>query len=359
MAMHLGQLMMIGLRGTSLTAEEEKFIVENDISGVTLFDRNLKSPEQIHALCSHLQKLRHKTRSGLPFFIAIDMEGGRVHRFKAPFTKWPALKHLGDKDSPTLAFDFALGMGQELKAVGVNLDFAPCLDIFTNPANQIIGDRSPGTTADMVAKIGSALTRGYLKSGIIPCGKHFPGHGNTLLDSHFDLPVEDNTWPQLLEREIIPFTKNFRSGVPMVMTAHILFKNIDPKNPVTLSSLFLKTYLRQELRYQGIIISDDLDMKALADKYDPERIPTLALQAGCDMILYCNDFDRPELALDSIHKSLAEGQLQSSALQQSLDRVTNLKKEYLQNPDPDPFEKSKAWVGHPDHLALVEKIINP
>lgn len=356
MALHLGQLMMIGLRGTSLTAEEEKLIVDHDISGVTLFSRNVETPEQIHALCSSLQKLRHKTKSGLPFFIAIDMEGGRVHRLKPPFTKWPALKYLGDKDSPSMAFDFALGMGQELKAVGINLDFAPCLDIFTNPKNEIIGDRSPGTTAEIVSKIGSALTRGYMKAGIIPCGKHFPGHGNTLLDSHFDLPIEENTWPQLLEREIIPFVKNFRSGVPMVMTGHLLFKNIDAKNPVTLSSLFLKTYLRQELRYQGIIISDDLDMKALADKYDPEKLPTLALQAGCDMILYCNEFDRPAMAMEVLHKGLAEGQLQTSNLQQSLDRVMNLKKEFLQNPDPEPFEKSKVWVGHPDHQALVEKI---
>lgn len=356
MALHLGQLMMIGLRGTSLTTEEEKFIIENDISGVTLFARNVEEPQQIHSLCSSLQKLRHKTKSGLPFFIAIDMEGGRVHRLKPPFTKWPALKYLGDKDSPTMAFDFALGMGNELRAVGINLDFAPCLDIYTNPKNEIIGDRSPGTTADIVAKIGSALTRGYIKSGIITCGKHFPGHGNTLLDSHFDLPIEENTWPQLLEREIIPFTKNFRSGVQMVMTAHILFKNVDAKNPVTLSSLFLKTYLRQELRYQGIIISDDLDMKALADKFDPEKLPTLALQAGCDMVLYCNDFERPYMAIESMHKSLAEGLLQTSTLQQSLDRVMNLKKEFLQNPDPEPFEKSKVWIGHPDHLALVEKI---
>ena len=356
MALQLGQLMMIGLRGTSLTAEEEKFIIESDVAGVTLFDRNLQSPEQIHAFCSHLQKLRHKTKSGLPFFIAIDMEGGRVHRFKAPFTKWPALKYLGDKDSPSMAFDFALGMSNELRAVGVNLDFAPCLDIFTNPDNKIIGDRSPGTNAEIVSKIGSALTRGYLKGGIIPCGKHFPGHGNTLIDSHEDLPVEENTWPELLEREIIPFTKNFRSGVPMVMTAHILFKNIDAKFPVTLSSLFLKTYLRQELRYQGIIISDDLDMKALANKYDPDKIPLMALQAGCDMILYCNNFDHPAVALDSIHKAVAEGQLQTSTLQQSIDRVRNLKKEFLQQPDPEPFAETKSWIAHPDHLALVEKI---
>jgi len=352
----IGQLLIIGLRGKTLTQDEAEFIVKNNIGGVILFSRNVESPEQVHALTSSIQALRHKTRDKLPLFIAIDMEGGRVARLKSPFTIWPAIGHIGKIDSTSVAFKFAISMGMELRAVGINLDFAPSVDVLTNMANVLIGDRSLGQDPEQVAKLGSAMVRGYIKGGVIPCAKHFPGHGNTIVDSHEDLPVEEVDAERLRQVELVPFKKVFRARLDMVMTAHIKFPKIDPEWPVTLSTKFLQDMLRGELRYRNLIISDDLDMKALANFYPTDQIPVRALQAGCDILLYCNNFDHPQVALDAIVKALKEQKLTAQQIDESYNRVVSLKKESLSQPDPMPFEDAVKWVGHEEHKRLAAAI---
>jgi len=352
----LGQLLIIGIRGTSLTEEESEFIITNNIGGVILFARNIQSPEQVHALCSSIQALRHRMKDKMPLFIGIDQEGGRVARLKAPFTLWPPLAHLGKLDSTSVAFRFAMDMGSELRAVGVNLDFAPCVDVLTNPKNQVIGDRAISTDPEQVAKIASALVRGYIKSGIIPCAKHFPGHGNTLLDSHEDLPVEDISLDRLKSVELVPFKKVFRARLDMVMTAHIKFPAVDPEYPVTLSEKFLKGMLRNELRFRNLIISDDLDMKALAKNYPVEKIPVMALQAGCDILLYCNNFEHPQVAMDALMKAAKDHTVSGKQIDESYGRVVALKKEMLATPDPEDFKKASAMIGHADHGRLAKAI---
>ncbi|MBX7232363.1 MAG: beta-N-acetylhexosaminidase [Bdellovibrionales bacterium] len=344
----LGQLFIIGLKGKTLQKDEKDFIVKNNIGGVILFDRNLGSPQEIHNLCGEIQSLRHK--NNYPLFISIDMEGGRVARLKAPFTQWPPARNLGIKNSTTLAFRMANFMGTELRAMGINLDFAPCVDVFSNPKNAVIGDRAISSDPELVAKIASALVRGYIKSGIIPCAKHFPGHGNTLLDSHFDLPIEESDLNLLQRTELIPFKKVFRARLDMVMTAHIKFPQIDPQWPVTLSKVFVQKLLREEFRYKQIIITDDLDMKALASHYDKDLIPVQALAAGCDILLYCNDTERPPKALEAVQKAIQNGVLFQDQIKASLSRVITLKKEMLQNPDPLPWDEASKLIGHPEHL---------
>lgn len=352
----IGQLFMIGLSGKTLTAQESDFITKNNIGGVILFDRNLGTPQEIHALCRDIQNLRHKTADKLPLFISIDMEGGRVARLKAPFTQWPAGALLGSLDSTSVAFRFAQAMGTELRAVGINIDFAPCVDVLTNEANKVIGDRALSTNPDQVAKIASALVRGYIKSGVIPCAKHFPGHGNTLLDSHFDLPVENADLNRLREVEMVPFKKVFRARIDLVMTAHIKFPQVDNEWPVTLSETFIQKILRQELRYKQLVISDDLDMKALAKNYDRDMIPVRALQAGCDILLYCNEMDRPPLALAAVNKAFAAGQINPQHIDSAYQKIVALKKELLTSPDPMPWEEASKWIGHPEHLKLAKAV---
>ena len=352
----IGQLMIIGLRATTLSQDEAEFIVRNNIGGVILFPRNIESPEQLHAFCSSIQQLRHKTRDKLPLFISIDMEGGRVARLKKPFTEWPPLARLGALDSTSLSFKMALAMGAELSAVGINLDFAPCVDVLTNPANKVIGDRSISNDPEMVAKHASALVRGYIKSGVIACAKHFPGHGNTLVDSHEDLPVEEADMQRLKDVELVPFKKTFRARVDMVMTSHIRFPKIDPKWPCTLSEIFVKDLLRKELRYRNLIITDDLDMKALANHFDRKEIPVRALEAGCDILLYCNEFDRPEMALDAIDHALKDGRLSAKQIDESYARVAAIKKEAILKPDPLPWTQAVKLVGSEDHYRLAEGI---
>lgn len=352
----IGQHMLIGVSGHTLTNDEKKFIIDNNISGVVLFDRNIADPKQLRDLCAELQSLRHKQQDKAPLFIGIDMEGGRVARLKEPFTVWPPLKKLGDLDAPTVSFHMANRMGQELKSVGINLDFAPCVDVFTNPKNTVIGDRSISTDPEMVAKHASALVRGYIKSEVMSCAKHFPGHGNTLVDSHEDLPVEELDKARLDACELIPFKKSFKARVEMVMTAHVMFPKIDDKWPVTMSEIFLKKILRDEMRYRGLIITDDLDMKALANHYDKDTIAVRSLQAGADLILYCNEAESPARALETILTAVAQGQISKESLQQTHARILSVKKESLLNPDPMPYTEAQKIIGNPEHKKVAEAI---
>ena len=357
MVKQIGQQMIIGLSGPTLTKDEANFIIENNIGGVILFDRNIQNPQQLHELCTQIQSLRHKMQDKAPLFISIDMEGGRVMRLKAPFTKWPPLRKLGDLDSPSATFQFAFMMGREMKAMGINLDYAPCVDIFTNPKNTVIGDRAVGTTPEIVGKHASALVRGYVKSEIIACAKHFPGHGNTIIDSHDDLPVEDADLARLEKVELEPFKKAFRSRLDLVMTAHIRFSKLDNEWPVTLSEKILKELLRGSLRYRGLIISDDLDMKAMTKYYDREMIPVRALQAGCNILLYCNEPASPPIGIDAITKAVAEGTVSKKTIEENYRMVLDLKKNKIPNPDPLPLAEASKIVGHPDHQRLVAGIL--
>ncbi|MDB2425993.1 beta-N-acetylhexosaminidase [bacterium] len=353
----VGQLLLIGIRGTELLKEEEEFIVSNNISGVVLFARNVETPQQVHELCLRIHNLRFKMPNKDPLFIGIDMEGGRVARLKEPFTIWPPLQKLGEINSTSVTFNFSKMMGAELNAVGINLNFAPCVDVLTNPKNVLIGDRSFGTDPDLVTTMSSAMVRGYIKSNVIPCAKHFPGHGNTVIDSHEDLPIEEEVDLETLKnRELKPFAKAFRARLDMVMTAHIKFPKIDPEYPVTLSKKFLQEIMEEEFRYQGIIISDDLDMKALTNNYSVEEIPVMALNAGCNMLLYCNEFDHPAIALDSIFKALAEKKIDPGFIEYSASLVKKLKEKSLADLKILPYGQIENIIGHPDHKALAKDI---
>ncbi len=352
----IGQQIIMGIQGLSLTKDEADFIVKNNIGGIIYMGRNVEGPEQVRALSAEIQGLRSRMADKAPLFISIDMEGGRVHRLKAPFTKWPALAHIGKIDSTSVAFRFAQAMGEELRAVGINLDFAPCLDVFTNPQNTVIGDRSLSTSPEAVARLGSALVRGYIKADILPCAKHYPGHGNTLLDSHLHLPIEEKSLEELDTIELEPFKKAFRARLDFVMAAHIKYPKIDPEWPASLSEIFLRQLLRERFRFRNLIITDDLDMKALTLNYDKATIAVRAIQAGANVLLYCNEPDSPVIAMDAIEKALVDKTLDSAVVTDNYNRVMALKKEKLGSPDPKSMEEIGRIIGHPDHLRLAKAI---
>jgi beta-N-acetylhexosaminidase len=352
----IGQCFFVGISGTTLTDDEKKFLLENNIGGVILFARNCQSPEQVHALTTEIQSLHSKMPSKAPFFIGVDMEGGRVARLKPPFTKWPPLHKLGVLDSTSIAFKFAESMGQELRAVGINTNFAPCVDVLTNPENKVIGDRSIGSDPELVAKIGSAVVRGYLKSDIMACAKHFPGHGNTLIDSHEDLPVENATLEELSAVQFSVFKKVFRARLDLLMTAHIRFPNLDPIWPATLSRTILNDILRGELGYRNIIVTDDLDMKALRNNYSIEKIAAQAFHAGANILLYCNEPESPPRALAAVEKAIQDKELKLISIESSYSRIIELKKQQLANPNPLPLPVMAKLIGHPQHVALSQSI---
>ncbi len=355
----IGSLMMIGISGETLTSDEKEFIVENDIAGVTLFSRNCKTPEQIYNLCAEIQSLSSRTASKAPRFVAIDMEGGRVHRLPKPFTQWPAPKFLGQIDNATLTFQFSNMMGAELAAVGINLNFAPCLDILSNPENTAIGDRSLGADPELVARNGSALVRGYIKSNILSCIKHFPGHGNTMVDSHFELPKEDSITLERLESfELIPFKRAAKARCDMVMPGHLFFPKIDPDFPVSFSKIFIQDLLRNSMRFRGIVVTDDLDMKALTKYYSIGEIPVKALQAGADLLLYCNVPESSAVGLEGVIEAVAQGSLDKADLEEKSRRILSLKREKLGAIEVPSWEQAKEVIGLTEHLDVAQSVID-
>lgn len=352
----LGQSLIIGLKGPSLTPEESKFIVENNIGGIILFGRNLETPEQILALNRDLQKLSQTMPDRVPLFISIDMEGGRVLRLKEPFTKWPSAGALGRLNSSSVVFELARAMGTELFSIGINMDFAPSCDILTNPKNTVIGDRAFGTDAETVSKLASAFVRGLVKSNIIACAKHFPGHGNTLLDSHEDLPIEETTMEQLEARETVPFKRTFRARLDLVMTSHILFKNVDPEYPATFSNKIINGLLKDKLRFRNLVVTDDMGMKAVAKKYDIATAAVLAYKAGCNLLLYCNDFAAPEIAMKALMDAATKNQIDPNEITSNHRKILDLKKAKIKNFNLGTYSEIQHLIGAADHVEMAKAV---
>lgn len=347
----LGELFIIGFSGLELSEATSAFISKAQIGGVILFAQNYENPGQVAELSNQIQECR----SRLPLWISSDHEGGRVQRFKKGFTRIPDAASIGAMNSPKLAFEIAEVMAKELKAVGINLSFCPVTDIATNPKNPVIGNRSFGDDEDTVSKMSTAMVRGHLVNGIQPCIKHFPGHGDTSTDSHFALPRIDTPLNVLQEREFKPFIKAFKSKCSMVMTAHILAVQLDPKLPATLSKVILQDILRHQLRYSKVIISDDLEMKAITDHFGADEAPRMAIEAGCDLLLYRTETAARQ-AYEVLTKAVENGTLSPERVLESANRSRVLKKSALQPYHPVAVSDVGRKIGIPEHHAIVQKI---
>lgn len=354
MKQFIGQRLVIGLRGPTLTAEEKKNIIDYNVGGVVLFARNCESAEQIHELNKEVQSLRFQMADKVPLFVSVDMEGGRVARLKPPFTQWPPLRNVTDHDSTGLAFGFAHAMGRELKAFGFNLNFAPCMDVMGPKENTIIGDRSVGSNPEYVSKMCSALVRGYIKAAIEPCGKHFPGHGFVQEDSHEELPTDNRSLDEIKNCEFIPFKKVFRARLNFVMTAHIKYPSVDPEWPASLSAVWTKL-LRDDLKFRQLIVTDDLDMKALRLHYDKKMIASQAVKAGANILLYCNDFDSPWEGIEGILEAVDRGEISKASLEADHKFITQFKRDHIKSPiDPLDLPEALEILSAPDHALLGE-----
>ncbi len=351
----VGQLFVIGFQGFEPSDDVKKFIKDNNMGGVIFFDRNISSPAQLGDLTNELQDLR-LNQNEPQLFMSIDMEGGRVARLKAPFTQWPAMNILGEIGSASLGFKFAESMGRELLAVGLNLNFSPCVDVLTNPENKVIGDRSFGKDPELVSKMSSSLVRGFLKSGVLPCVKHFPGHGDTLLDSHEDLPHIKHDMARLESVEFIPFKKAFRARTELVMTAHIILEAVDPQFPATLSPKVITDLLKNKLGYRKAVITDDMEMKAVTKHYSASQAAIAAVNAGCTMLLYCHTLETQQEAFEAVVKAVSEGQIKLSIIEKNYEQVVKIKKENLKPYVPVDVTKIAKEIGHPDHLKLSKQI---
>jgi len=324
----LGQLIISGISGTSLSSEEEAFLEKENIGGVILFADNYESPAQLAELVNHIQRCR----KDYPLFIAADQEGGRVVRFKKGFSKIPSMREIGLSESPKLAFHIAKMIAEELMACGVNLNLGPVCDILTNKQNQVIGDRSFGNSEEEVTKYLSSFIRGFQTSGMMSCAKHFPGHGDTLLDSHFDLPTVEKSIDELKELEFKPFIKAIKSRVPFIMMAHLLVPSIDENLP---SSLSKSAYdiLRKDLRYTGLIITDDMEMKAITEHFSYGEAAIHAIKSGADIVEY-KSMEKAKEALEALKSASRAQSISADLLKTKTDRVLETKKSYLSEYKP-------------------------
>lgn len=352
----IGQLLLAGFEGEQLPVELMALAREFGLGGVTLFARNVSEPAQVADLCFEASRLT----ANLPAWVSVDQEGGRVARLKAPFTEWPPMATLGRAGDVTLAERFARALAAELKAVGVTFDFAPVLDVHTNPRNPVIGDRALAEKAGDVARLGAAIVRTLQAEGIAACGKHFPGHGDTTADSHVELPLVEHPLERLREVEFLPFRAAIEAGVATIMTAHVFVPALDETRPATLSKPIVTGLLREELGYDGVILSDDLEMKALANDRTVAESAVLAIEAGCDGILICSgDHNVQASALEALIHAVEEERLPRARVEDALTRQQRVKERFLAAGvalRPAGAKALSQTLGREEHLRIADEM---
>jgi beta-N-acetylhexosaminidase len=351
--LHIGQLLISGFDGHALPVELASLAREFDLGGVILFSRNVEAPEQIAEIAVAAQELSRE----LPLWVSVDQEGGRVARLKEPFTRWPAMITLGRAADVALARRFARALARELNAVGITLNFAPVLDVLTNPRNPAIGDRALSDKAEDVAQLGRAIIEGLQREGIAAAGKHFPGHGDTGVDSHTDLPISELPPDRLRAVEVIPFRAAIEARVAFLLTCHVLFPALDEQNPATLSRVIVQGLLKDELGFDGAVLTDDLDMKAVADRYTIEELVVKALRAGCDgFLIGGSDYDRKARALEALIRAAEEDPVTLLRAEDAIARMTRAKERFLLTPRRPDLKTVRASLGALEHQMVAEEM---
>ncbi|MBN1959601.1 MAG: beta-N-acetylhexosaminidase [Deltaproteobacteria bacterium] len=345
----IGNMIICGFDGTSITAELRELLREVQPLGIIQFSRNIESLEQI---CEFNRELKH-FRKDEPLLCSVDQEGGRVARIREPATIWPSMRQLGKLNDPKLVASVAKAIAQELRALNFDINYAPVLDVDSNPQNPIIGDRSFSNNPQLVGKLASAFIAGLQNGGIGGCGKHFPGHGDTDKDSHLELPFVDHNLTRLRELEWPPFHEAIKVGVGAIMTAHLIVVSLDEKHPATISTQVLK-YLRNELNFNGVILSDDIEMKALADHFSIDEIATLGVNAGINVFLACHE---PAIVLElyrALVLAVENKKISHETLLYTGKRLQTWKQRFYQ--PATSWVQTKHLIGPTAHGALIDKI---
>ncbi|HEX2656987.1 MAG TPA: beta-N-acetylhexosaminidase [Polyangia bacterium] len=345
LARAVGQLLTVGFEGASMPDELAARIAASEVGGVMLFRPNIQDPGQVAALVTALRAARP---AEAPCLVAVDQEGGLVQRLRAPLTVWPDMLSVGSAGDAERTFQVGQALGAELAALGIGWDFAPVLDVHTNPDNPVIGNRAFGTTAEAVTTHALAFWRGLRAAGLVGCGKHFPGHGDTRTDSHLDLPVVDHDLARFRAVELAPFAAAARAGIDAIMTAHVLYPALDPQWPATLSPRILTDLLRGELNFQGVIVSDDLGMKAVADRYPIEELAVRSVRAGADVLLIRGPIAAQTQAFAALLGEAERDSAFAARVRESAARVATMKAACRVG-----LPASGALEGSPEHRRLA------
>lgn len=322
----IGQLIIVGFEGTNINEEAIKYIEDFKVGGFILFSRNIVDENQTLELLNDLKEAN--SNNDIPLFLSIDEEGGRVSRLPKSFVKLPEATNLGNKNDPNISYKFGQTLGERVKSLGFNMDFAPVLDINSNPKNPVIGTRSFGNTVEIVKNNGIEVMMGIKDTKVIPAAKHFPGHGDTSIDSHVNLPKVDKTMEKLKNFELIPFIAAIEKDIDIIMVAHILYSDIDQDQPATMSPKIIGGLLREELGYEGVVVSDDMTMGAIVENYTLEDGTLSFIKAGGDIALICHGNENPGKVLEKIKEAINTGELSEEYIDEKVYRILKLKAKY-------------------------------
>ncbi len=342
----VGQLILGRLPGTTVDAETATRFQECHTGGVVLFAHNIGTPEETRALTAELHALCGKP--GLPAILAADQEGGRVERLKPPATSFPSQMARGATDSADHAYRWGLAVGREMRSLGLNMNFAPVFDVNNNPQNPVIGTRSFGESVEAVSRLGVAAAAGLREAGVVATGKHFPGHGDTAIDSHYSLPTIPHDLARLRAVELPPFKAAIAAGVPAIMSSHIIFPDLDAILPGTLSRAILTDLLRDELGFDGVIVSDAMNMWAITEGWGVVEGCVRFIEAGGDLL-------EPMAEEREVHAGIVaavrSGRIPAARVADAARRVARLKGWLASQSAADP-----AWLGHAEHAAWSAEI---
>ncbi|MGA0612474.1 beta-N-acetylhexosaminidase [Caldimonas sp. KR1-144] len=325
--LHAGHLVMVDIEGTSLDDSTAAFLREHHIRAVCLFRKNIGSEDEVRRLVADLREVM-----GPAALVAIDQEGGSVARITF-LPHAPAAMALGCANDEALAESVGAAVARGLRSLGINWNFAPVLDVNNNPANPVIAERSFGEDPQRVARLAGAWMRGSLREGVACCVKHFPGHGDTHVDSHHALPTVDKSLAELESLELVPF-RALAGVAPAVMTAHIVYPQLDAEHPATLSRAVLTGVLRERLGYEGVVITDALMMKAVHERYGHARAAVLTLQAGADLVLAQGSRAEQAQAVQAVAQAIEHGTLPLARVREARARIDALAASFPIDPRP-------------------------
>lgn len=336
----IGQLVLVGMDGTKPDKYTQQLLDDYRVGGFIFYKDNITDSDQALTLFNQLREAN--ASNPVPLFLSVDEEGGRVSRLPSEFSKMPTAAKIGETGQAEAASEAYRIIGQALSGFGLNLDFAPVLDVHSNPDNPVIGDRAFAITPEEVSLMGLAAMKGLSDTGVIPVVKHFPGHGDTSVDSHLGLPVVEHNLERLREFELKPFADAIESGADMVMIAHILLPKLDAEHPASFSPVVIDDLLRQEMGYEGVIISDDMTMGAITEHYEMEQAAVDFITAGGNIVLVGHNYDQEIAVIEALTLAVEEGKISEDMLDQRVYQILKLKQKYGLTNEPAEGTDAKA-----------------